>query len=71
MKVKMRVKIDNIFANIQFGYFGTHSERILIDFEETHPVYGDRFMTKYYTVSKDNIITWGHDNKKIRYEVSE
>jgi|TARA_B110000967_G_scaffold199273_1_gene233463 hypothetical protein len=46
----MKVKIDNIYANLEFGYFGTFSERIQIVFEKTHPLYGDHFMTKYYTL---------------------
>lgn len=52
----MKVKIDNICADLEFGDFGTFSERIQIFFDKTHPLYGDHFMTKYYTFIDDNTI---------------
>jgi len=64
----MKVKIDNIYANLEFGDFGTFSERIQIVFEKTHPLYGDHFMTKYYTLIDDNTIIWGYDNKELKWE---
>jgi|SaaInlV_125m_DNA_1040241.scaffolds.fasta_scaffold73627_2 hypothetical protein len=64
----MKVKIDNIYANLEFGYFGTFSERIQIVFEKTHPLYGHHFMTKYYTLIDDNTIIWGYDNKELKWE---
>ena len=64
----MKVIIDNITAKIEFGYFGTFSERILINFESPHPEYGNSFTTKYYTIQSDkSTITWGHDNKVIKW----
>lgn len=67
----MRVIIDNIYANIDIDYFGTFSERILIKFDETHPLYGDEFMTKYFTFKNKNTIIWGYDNKEIQWRLIE
>jgi hypothetical protein len=63
----MRVIIDNIYANIDINYFGTFSQRILIRFDETHPLYGNEFMTKYFTFKNKNTIIWGYDNKELLY----
>ena len=65
----MRVKIDNIYANIKSRYMGTFSERIQIIFRETHPIYGEEFITKYYTFTNENSIIWGYDNREIKWQV--
>jgi hypothetical protein len=67
----MRVIINNIYANIEINYFGTFSERILIRFDETHPLYGNEFMTKYFTFKNKNTIIWGYDNKELQWQIIE
>ena len=67
----MRVKIDNIYAYIEFDNFGTFSDRILITFTETHPLYGDKFMTKYFTFKNKTTIIWGYDKKELSWEILE
>ncbi len=67
----MRVIIDNIYANIDINYFGTFSERILIRFDETHPLYGNELMTKYFTFKNKNTIIWGYDNKELQWQIIE
>tara|TARA_Y100000816_G_scaffold289618_2_gene276446 strand:+ start:464 stop:655 length:192 start_codon:yes stop_codon:yes gene_type:complete len=61
----MKVKIDNIYPDLEFRTF---SERIQIFFDKTHPLYGHHFMTKYYTFIHDNTVIWGYDNKKLKWE---
>ena len=64
----MYILIDNKYkADLTIGYFGTWSERIRIIFEDTHPIFDKYFMTKYYNIT-DNIIYWGHENKKMYYK---
>tara|TARA_A100001015_G_C14723565_1_gene606923 strand:- start:570 stop:752 length:183 start_codon:yes stop_codon:yes gene_type:complete len=50
----MEVKIDEIKATIEFGLFGTFSERLQIVFEKTYLVYCDLFTTKYYNLIDNN-----------------
>jgi hypothetical protein len=63
----MRVIIDNIYANIDINYFGTFSQRILIRFDETHPLYGNEFMTKYFTFKNKNTIILYYHIPKLLY----
>ena len=65
------VAIDGIAATLEFGAFGTFSERVRITFASTHPTLGDVFMTKYFTMPDADTIVWGTDDKRIRLDGRE
>ena len=57
-KYKAKMKIDT---------FGTFSERILLLFDQPHPIHGKEFMTKYYFF-RNNFIEWGFNGQKFEIQ---
>ena len=51
----LRVVIDGEHeAKLSLGYFGSWSERLLLEFTTEHPVYKEGFMTKWYEFETNN-----------------
>lgn len=64
MPFGLQVRIDginaSIFENVADGYYA--DEKLVILFEEKHPIYGDFFTTKYYFIEEPGKINWGQDD---------
>ena len=67
------VLVDGVPAKAGIGFFGTWSERILLIFEEEHPIYGKEWGTKYYMFDKEEPgkVNWGHYGESFRVEIIE
>ncbi len=60
--------LDNVKGKLEFGFFGTFSERIRILFDSPHPIYGKIFMTKYYSLIDETSCYWGNENNILQWE---
>ena len=65
----MEVIVDGQYpALMEIGTFGTFSERLSFTFKQTHPIHGERFMTKYFFVKDANTWAYGYEGETIQWK---
>ena len=64
----LKVVVDgyeaDLFIEERYG-----SDKIVIIYKNKHPKFGNFFTTKYFLFDEPGIMSWGHDNKKMKIMV--
>ena len=65
----LTVLVDGKRAKCVIGPLGGYSERIRFIFDEKHPEYGKKWMTKYFDFIEPGKLAWGFDGKSMEIMV--
>lgn len=57
----LRVWVDARPARIFIRGRGFASDKIVIEFDQPNPRFGDTFATKYFDIDEPGHLSWGHD----------
>ena len=65
------LKMIKVVADGYSGYCflqdrGWNSIRIVIEFDQTHPTWGESFVTKHFLFEKPGKMYWGHEGNFIK-----
>ena len=47
------------------------TDKIVIEFSDSHPKWGEYFTTKYYQFKRPGILLWGHQEREMKITISD
>ena len=61
----IRVKVDGYFGSCFLHDRGWNSTKIVILFDQSHPTWGEAFMTKHFIFERPGRMYWGHEGNYV------